>query len=697
MKKIILPILLLGCGLFYSNAQDNTTGQQRNGKKGFIQSLVMSTMSRSHFDPVTIDDSFSKKAFKEYLDRVDYNKLFLHQSDIDQLKKFELSIDNQIASQRIDLFTQVNKILSVREQESKALYEEILAQPFDFSIDESLETDAEKLDWVNSNSDWKERWRLRLKAATLSRLETKYRAQEGKLKKDSSFVMKPFEELEVAARAKTLKGQKNWFDRLAKLKDEDKFEMYINSMVNIFDPHSVYFAPKSKENFDISMSGKLEGIGARLSQSDGEIKVSEVIPGSPCDLQGDLEVEDIILKASEENKEATDLSDMLLDEAVQFIRGKKGTTVRLTVKKIDGSFEDIDIVRDVVVNRETYAKSALIEKEDKTFGYIRLPKFYADFNKRNGRNSSGDMKKEILKLKEESVDGVLIDLRSNGGGSLDDVVKIAGLFIEDGPIVQVNAGEINNVKKDRDSKVYYDGPLVIMVDKFSASASEILAAAMQDYGRAIIIGSEQTFGKGTVQHFIDFDRQLNSYHQFKPMGSLKITAQKFYRVNGGSTQLKGVESDVVLPDNYTYIDLGEGERDFAMAWDQIKSVPIDEVSEVDDQMKEIKKNSKQRVNSNASFALIDMNAKDMKERRDDSRLSLSWEKYLEEKAIVKAKNKALKESKKNREQLMVSNMEADMASINEDSTFIKLNDKWIKSLEKDIYLEEALEVLMEIK
>ncbi len=683
--------------MFYLSAQNKTTQPEQKGKKQFIQSLVMSTLSRSHYDPIKLDDEFSKKAFKEYLDRVDYNKLFLHQSDVDGLKSFELLIDNQIAAQRIDLFEKVNEVLAIREQEAKEIYQEILANPFDFDKQEEIETDAEKLAWVASNTAWKERWRKRLKAATLSRLERKYRTQQDKLEKDPEFEVKSFEELEESAREKTLKGQNNWFDRLAKLKDEDKFEMYINSMVNIFDPHSVYFAPKSKENFDISMSGKLEGIGARLSQSDGEIKVSEVIPGSPCDLQGDLEVEDIILKAAEKDKEPTDLSDMLLDEAVQFIRGKKGTTVKLTVKKIDGTLQEIDIVRDVVVNRETYAKSALIEKEDKTFGYIKLPKFYADFRKKGGRNSSGDMKKEILKLKEEAVDGVLIDLRSNGGGSLDDVVKIAGLFIDEGPVVQVNAGQRNNVKKDRDTKTYYDGPLVIMVDKFSASASEILAAAMQDYGRAVIIGSEQTFGKGTVQHFIDFDRQINAYHQFKPMGSLKITAQKFYRVNGGSTQIRGVESDIVLPDNYSYIDLGEGERDFAMAWDQIKAVPFVAKDDVDEQLKAIQKNSKQRIKTNESFALIDEHAKDMKARKDDSKISLSWSEYLAEQAEIKAKNKELKESKKNRERLEVSNMEADMAAINEDSTFIKLNDKWIKSLEKDIYLEEAVKVLMDIE
>ncbi len=697
MKKIILPALLLGCGLFYLNAQNQPSKSEPEGKKGFIQSLVMSTLSRSHFAPVSIDDNFSKKAFNEYLDRVDYNKLFLFQSDIDELKEFELMIDDQIMGQRVDLFEKVNSIIEVREAEAKELYKEILSKPFYFDIEEEIETDAEKLNWVNSKSEWKERWRKRLKAATLSRLEGKYRNQQEKLEKDSETEEKSFEFLEKSAREKTLKGNENWFDRLAKLKEEDKFEMYMNSMVNIFDPHSVYFAPKSKENFDISMSGKLEGIGARLSQSDGEIKISEVIPGSPCDLQGDLEVEDIILKAAEENKEATDLSDMLLDEAVQYIRGKKGTTVRLTVKKIDGSLQDIDIVRDVVVNRETYAKSALIEKENKTFGYIKLPKFYADFQNRGGRNSSGDMEKEILKLKKENVDGVLIDLRSNGGGSLEDVVKIAGLFIDKGPIVQVNAGKSNRVKKDVDPKIYYDGPLVIMVDKFSASASEILAAAMQDYGRAVIVGSEQTFGKGTVQHFIDFDRQINAYHQFKPMGSLKITAQKFYRVNGGSTQIKGVESDVVLPDNYSYIDLGEGERDFAMAWDQIDAVKYSSKDDVDGQLKEIKKNSKKRVANHNSFAIIDEHAKDLKARKDDSKVTLSWEKYLVEQAEIKAKNKELKESKKNRELLEVSNMETDMSSINSDSTFIKLNDKWIKSLEKDIYLEEAVKVLMDIK
>ena len=691
MKKYkYLPILAIGSAIAFGFTYKTFQTPDEKKHHEFVQDLVFSALESRHYNPPVIDDEFSKKAFKEYIDDIDYGKQFLMASDVEGLSKYETEIDDLIKTDKIDFYLEAQSLLEKRTKEVQGIYKELLEKPFDYDKEETYETDREKRTFPKNKKELKERWRKYLKFSTVSKL---YNKEKSNLKKEKEEQL-TWDEMEIKSREAVLKNMDSWFSRLEKLKDEDKFESYLNSFLQVFDPHTVYLAPKTSEDFGISMSGKLEGIGAQLQQKDGEIKVTMIVPGSPCALQGDLEVEDIILKAAEENEEPTDLEDLLLNEAIRFIRGKKGTQVTLTVRKIDGSIREIPIVRDVVVNRETYAKSAMINDQQKV-GYIKLPRFYADFNDRNGRRCSTDMKKEIEKLKKEGMESLVIDLRNNGGGSLQDVVDIAGYFINNGPVVQVKGyDEKSRVLNDRDPKVVYDGPLVIMINNFSASASEILAAALQDYDRALIVGSEQSFGKGTVQKIINFDRQLPSkYNNLKPLGSIKLTTDKFYRINGGTTQLKGVESDIVFPDNYAYIEVGERERDYALAWDQIEKANY-KMSKSDlNKDKEIKGFRKRRQ-GDPIYDYIDNKAKELKKNRDETIIPISFSAYKAELEKDNEEKDVLKNLiKENRKPLAVSNLKVDLDEIQSDSTLIEINTKWIEGLEKDVYLNEVVQIL----
>ena len=365
----------------------------------------------------------------------------------------------------------------------------------------------------------------------------------------------------------------DYFSFVKDLDREDWFSIYLNVIAERFDPHTSYFAPEEKEKFDVSMSGKFFGIGARLQKKNDYVEITELISGGPAWRNKELEAGDLILKVAQGNGQPVDIGGMKLDEVVKKIKGPKGTEVRLTVKKVDGSVKVIKIVREEVEIEETYAKSSVVNKDGNLFGVIYLPKFYIDFENKDSRDAAKDVALEVDRLKKQGVQGIALDLRDNGGGSLKTVIDIAGLFIEKGPVVQVkSAGKSKEVLSDTDSKIQWDGPLVIMINNFSASASEILAAAIQDYNRGIIIGSTQSYGKGTVQNVIDLNQFVRN-NSMGDLGAFKMTTQKFYRINGGSTQLKGVSSDDVMPDKYSYIKIGERDADNAMPWDKIDPAP----------------------------------------------------------------------------------------------------------------------------
>ena len=684
---LIAPMLFVAFG-FYLKIQDEG--------EDILMKAVNASLQGAHYDPAVINDEFSEKAFKLYLKNLDANKRLLSKSDMKQLDKFEKEIDDEIKNGTYNLFNASIKLVNKQTTLTEQFFEDILAQPFDFNINEEVDFD-EEIPYAKNDKELKDRWRKYLKYSVLTKLYTDQLAQEkAEEKSDTVFTPKPFDTLEYKARKSVLKTHRDYYSRLKRLERKDRLSMYINSITGVYDPHTNYFPPADKENFDIQMSGQLEGIGAQLQEKDGYIKITNIIPGGPSSLQGDLQANDLILKVKQEGGEAVNIVDWRIDDAVKIIRGKKGTKVTLTVRKPDGAEQDITITRDVVILEETYAKSLLLnDKDNVKTGYIYLPSFYADFRNPRGRFSWKDVKAEVEKLKTAGVKGIILDLRSNGGGSLDDVVKMGGLFIDEGPIVQVKEkGRKPQVLADRYAGAEWDGALVIMINEFSASASEIMAAAMQDYGRAVIVGSSSSHGKGTVQRFLNLNQTIRNKN-IPDLGSIKLTIQKFYRINGDATQLKGVSSDILLPDNYMYIKTGEKEQDYPMAWDQIESASYDSKSY--QVKKSVFETSNARVQSNETFKLIEENARRWEKQRESRKYPLSIAKY----ALQEEKQKAEGEkfeilNKLEISGFEVSNIPSDLEKIKTEESRMKINKDWIKSINKDPYVYESLQIIEDL-
>lgn len=665
-------------------------------KNQILLDMLMSVLNQAHYSPLKVNDEFSEKAYNLYLKRLDASKKFLLKSDIDTLSKYSKSIDDEINNGSFEFYKLSESIITKRIKEKENWSKEILSSSFNYSTDEEYETDGEKLKYSTTEDELKAEWKKMLKYQTLSRLDEMISNQEkAKAKKDSVFTEKTFDSLEVDARRKTLKANIDWFKRLNKITSKDRFSTYINTITGLYDPHTEYFAPKEKKKFDQSMSGQFEGIGARLQAKDGILKVSEIIVGSPSFKQGDLKAGDEIHKVAQGNNEPVDITNMEMDDAIDLIKGKKGTEVRLTVKKPDASFKVISIIRDVIEIDETYAKSAILDNKKK-IGYIYLPMFYADFTRNGAHRCSADMRKEIEKLKKQGIEGIIIDLRDNGGGSLQEVVEMAGLFIPKGPIVQVKdkTGKIY-VMEDKNPDVSWDGPLAILINHGSASASEILAAAMQDYKRAIIIGT-QSFGKGTVQSFYNLDQYLlPQFDTIKPLGEIKITNQKFYRINGGATQLKGVMPDVALPDPYAFIDMGEKEMDYPMPWDEIIKATYDEYNTIN--YSKLKKGSTDRTKNSSAFKLIETESKELKAKKDDTKYNLKLEKFRTEQKYLREQFKKYDDLK-----LDIKGFSVDLTNIDKEifkKDTIKLNKeiKWTKNIQKDNYIFEASNIINDMK
>lgn len=695
LNKKYLLILVVACSIVFA-FKGAETGPDYPNKESLLVDVVLQSLEYNHYTAAKIDDNLSGRAYDIYMKRVDNGKRFFLQEEVDAFTKHRLHLDDYARLKKFDFFDDVNKIRDKRILLAQDFYQEILSKPFDFKKDETIETDDDKIEYAKDIDELKERWRKMLKSRVLFDVHTKLKRQEkAKKDKDESFEHKTLEELEKASREKVLKQFERWSKDMAQEDRDDKIAMYINTMANVLEPHTGYFPPLEKENFNIRISGKLEGIGAQLRQEDGYIKVVRVVPGSASWRQGELAVNDLIVKVGQGEEEAVDVVDMKMDDVLPMIRGEKGTEVRLTVKKTDGTIKVIPIIRDVVVLEESYAKSAILEhKNKKRIGLIDLRSFYADFKDPRGRRCSRDVKKEVQKLIAEGVDGIVIDLRYNGGGSLRDVVDMSGLFIETGPIVQVKGRDSRpHPLEDRDPSVLYDGPLVIMVNAFSASASEIMAAALQDYGRAIIVGTApSTFGKGTVQRFFDLDAVVpQRYKELGELGSMKITIQKFFRINGGSTQLKGVIPDIVLPGVYSYRETGEKEEDFPMAWTEIEPVYYKKSSIK--KLDKIKKKSEKRVASNEAFAMIDERAKWFKTLQEESSVLLNLEAYQAQQKEFNEKSEKYKGIEKEIPGLKVEVLAADEATLKADTLRAESIENWHKVLKKDPYIEEVVHII----
>lgn len=666
-------------------------------KDQILIELITHVIEQGHFDMKELDDDFSKAVFKDYIKGLDPIKRHFLKSDFEDFKAFETQIDDQIKNKNLVFFDLTVNRYKKRMEETKDFYIELLENPFNFEDKETINTDYENAGYAENMKELKERWRQQFKFSTLSTFHDLKEEQNQKNENGEDVEKKSDADLEQEAREITRESIENYFDTMSDLERKDWFSLYVNSFVSQFDPHTNYLAPQDKDRFDISMSGKLEGIGARLQKQRDNVKIVEVISGGPAWTNGELEVGDLIQKVKQEDEEeAVDIRGMRLDDAVDLIKGPKGTRVVLTVKKVDGSTQSINIVRDVVEIEETYAKSSTVKRNGELFGIINLPKFYFDMQNYDERNAASDIKKELERLNEIDAKGLVIDLRNNGGGSLSTVVDIAGFFIDKGPVVQVRDAKNNTeVLKDSDSNVIWDKPLVILVNELSASASEILAAAMQDYERAVVIGSKQTYGKGTVQNVVDLNRWMRN-SSFGDMGALKITTQKFYRINGGSTQLKGVESDVAVPDRYSYIDIGERDYENPMPWDKIAPANYD-VWNGYSNLNQVIKTSKKRLSSNSQIQIIDENAKWIQSQRNQNNFSLNYENYSEDIAKVEEMSKKFEKIDNYSSNLTYESLPYEAALMSKDSSLTQKRKRWHESLSKDVYVEEAIQVLQDLQ
>ena len=668
-----------------------------NDKDRLLIELISHVIQRGHFNVKSLNDEMSEQIFHTYLESIDGQKRFFLQSDYREFAKYMYRIDDQLRNLDLTFFDLTYQRLILRMNEVENMYVSLLSRPFDFERKESFDTDYEEQLFPLSSSSRAEKWRKQLKLSTLSVLYDKVEEENKKDEESTAeHVSSSWAVLEQEARETTRENMENYFNLMNELERKDWFDIYLNAFVLQFDPHTNYFNPDDKERFDMNMSGKFEGIGARLSKRDQAIKVVDIIVGGPLWRDQLMEVGDEIQLVRQDEGDAVDIRSMRLDDAIKLIKGPKGSTVYLTIKKVDGTIQTIPVKRDLVVLEESYARSSVINRLDQRYGLIHLPKFYVDFKSYKERNAAHDVEQEIVNLKEAGVEGLIIDLRNNGGGSLQTVVDIAGLFIDKGPIVQVKSTvSKTEVLRDRDDKTLWDGPMVILVNELSASASEILAAALQDYERAIVLGSKQTFGKGTVQNVVDLNRFLSN-STYGNLGALKITTDKFYRINGGSTQLEGVKSDVITPDRYSYVDVGERDEDNPMSWDKITPLMYTKWHGYLNYNEVIKK-SQDRVNNHPIFKLVDQDAKWVEQRQNDKSITLNYQQYVSELEADRTYSDQFDAVKEYNNKLKFTVAPAEQERIVADSIFREKRERWFSDLTADFYVEEAVNILDHLK
>jgi carboxyl-terminal processing protease len=691
--------LLLGAG--HAQGLDQPVKYEANRAK-ILSFMIRGRLETNHFSHKIIDDTVSEAAFGLYLKQLDFQKTVLLQEDVEKLRKYSKLIDDEMNSGNLELALTGSATLSARAAVVHEMVKEILSGDFDFSTKEFIETDIEKIDYCKNDAELRERWRKLLKYQVLSEYlnqQEEHKSGAGDASKlpnkTEDKKQQTDEDLRKAARNKVLKTYDQFFLRIAQGKEAESYERFFTAVANVFDPHTDYMPPMNKEDFDISMSGSLEGIGATLKEDENHIKVVSIIAGSPASRHGQLQAEDIILKVGEGDKEPVDIIGMKVRDAVKLIRGKKGTEVRLTISKPDGKILTISIVRDIIQIEETFVKGTIIknEKTGDNFGYIRVPSFYRDFEKtRNGgggRNSTDDVEAELANLKSQNIKGMIIDLRNNGGGALTDAVKIAGLFIKTGPVVQVKSSDgKTNTLSDDDPDITYTGPVVILVNRLSASASEILAGALQDYSRAVIMGGEHTHGKGTVQTLIDLDDYIpfKNMEEYKPLGALKLTIQKFYRISGDSTQYRGVVPDLVLPDVMSGLKTGEQYIDFAMPWDTVNPVAFTKWPKCGPEISKLREKSLKRVASDQG--LIDMKtaALRLEEKKKNTLKSLN----------IDDVRKEIEEARKQNEKDPEASPHGHFKTKSEAKTPEEKKEAFLKEVSADAYVKEAVSVIEDI-
>jgi carboxyl-terminal processing protease len=692
MKRLPILVMLVVAGTFLAF---QSLGKSSNPPSKYEKILrnVGQMLTEAHYSPKDINDDFSKKIFTKFMNDLDPDKNIFLQADYDGLKKYQTKIDDEIKGDApVEFFLAAGQIFNKRIEEAARIYTAILAEPFDFTVNETINLDGEKVKVSATEAEIKEVWRKRLKYIALDRY-IEFQDLREKNKSKEGFVVKTDADLEKDARDRVRRVMDRTFDRYRhKFSDDDRFSIFVNDITTAMDPHTEFFPPVDKRYFDEQMSGSFFGIGAQLANDDGNIKIASLVTGTPAWKSGEIQVGDIIVKVGQGSNDPVELTGYDVQDAVKLIRGTEGTEVKLTLKKGDGSIKLVSLTRAKIVQDETFARSAIVKNSSEKVGYIYLPEFYADFEHPNGARCSIDVAKEIMKLKEEKVDGIIMDLRNNGGGSLYDVVQMAGLFIEEGPIVQVKDRDGKpSVLRDKDRSVLYDGPLAVMVNEFSASASEIFAAAIQDYNRGIIIGSTSTYGKGTVQRNIGLDFASNILGSNSELGTVKLTLQKFYRINGGSTQLKGVSSDIVLSDRLEQLKLREKDDPDALPWDEIAKATYTPWNPGYD-VRTVQKLEQERLNNSEVFKTIKANAEWL-DKQSDKEHPLQLEKYRQEQKAIQATVKQNESLEKLKDSLDVSFVPKDKNMFASDKGKQERFDNWLKGLTKDIYLDQAVRVM----
>jgi carboxyl-terminal processing protease len=666
LKKLFVAVGVLW--MLSGQAQDSLSLSSINvepeKKHTAISQTVTALLSNSAYHKVEIDDDLSKKILKEFLADVDFNRSFFLASDIAAFEAYETKLDDYLKEGDLHFaFKVYNKFLK-RADERIAYTFELLKDSMDFSVDDSFQIKRENADWITTKEEMDKLWHNKIKYECIGMLAT------GKDWKTTSDVVH--------------KRYDNFRKQLLKTKNEDVFGLFMNSFTTIIDPHTNYFSPRVAEDFNINSSLSLEGIGATL-QTEGEYtKVREVVKGGPADQSGQVGANDrIVAVAQGDDGEFEDLIGWRIDDVVSKIRGKKGTVVRL--KMIDAKASPTDpnkivrIVRDKIKLEEQAAKGNIEEiKRGKTTyktGVIQVPSFYYDYEgarkgEKDFKSTSRDVKNIIDSLSKIGIDGVILDLRNNGGGALLEAIKLTGLFIKTGPVVEIrNIDGTIDVEKDDDASVAYNGPLVVLVNRFSASASEIVSAAIQDYNRGIVVG-EQTHGKGTVQNLVGLDRYLR-LEDGEQAGQLKVTIAKFYRINGSSTQIKGVIPDVALPSLYSGKEFGEDDSPYALPWDKIRGTNYVKVTDLNEMRGDLTNKHTKRMKDNAAYLYLLEDINTFQASRQRAYVSVSLDKYKQE---VEENEKKKKER------------EAEVEKLKKKGKYTK-----------DLILNEGLEVLLDFK
>ena len=671
---------------------------ETDDKDGLVIQLITYVLDQAHYLDKEIDDNFSEEVFETFIENIDPYKRYFYASDYKDFSKYKFSIDDSFKNPDLTFFNLVHDRFINRISETKSIYKKILSTPFDFTKQEQFNLDIDEMEYVNNESELYDRWRRLLKIYVIENYHDEIKDDQRKFEKDSTFLIRSNAEIEETVRLDLSQTMDESYRVLQEeLQRQDWFSIYINSFVSQYDPNTSYLDPDSRDRFDVDISGNYAGIGAMLRKKIDKVEITEIISGGPAWRDNTLEKGDAILKVRQEDEdEAVSILGMRLSEAVKLIKGKKGTNVYLTIKKVDGNVSEISIKRDIVLLEETYIKSSIVSKSDLKYGVINIPKFYIDFDNQSNRDAAKDLRLEINRLKEEGVKGLVIDLRNNGGGSLKTVVDMAGMFIKNGPVVQVKYfDKEKQILSDRDRSILWTGPLVILVNEGSASASEILAAAMQDYKRAIVIGGNQTWGKGTVQVVFPLNRMVRG-NTNGDLGALRYTTQKYYRINGGSVQLEGVKSDINVPYRYKYLDFGEKDSDNPMQWDEIGKADYSTWQSNFDFNQAIEK-SKIRMENNNYLKLVDENAKWIKSVRDNKIVNLNYDDFKEEIEKNSLETEKFKAFDDYSMDYTFNSLPYEINLISSDSILGMKRERWHKSLSKDIYIEEALNVLSDLR